>query len=156
MHLLDVSLKRCVSKEAGIQKELGIKRGETRRKLWWFIIDKAVYVEIISHSLGYCPINISTLPMPRRNQQQFVQKNIQIPCFSTAWQFWMYLSQNKWVNLGQNLHKCFMKTRRHYVSYIKTANITFRQLRKTAVRKKMLGLWELMVSIARLNILTFF
>ena len=28
MHLLDVSLKRCVSKEAGIQKELGIKRGD--------------------------------------------------------------------------------------------------------------------------------
>ena len=74
-------------------------------------------------------------------------KNVQIPCFSSALQFWMYLSQNKWVNLGQNLHKCFMKTRRHNVSYIKTPNITFRQLRKTAVRKKILGQWPLTWSV---------
>ena len=69
----------------------------------------------------------------------------------------MYLSQNKWVNLGQNLHKCFMKTRRHNVSYIKTTNITFRELRKPAVRKK--NAWPMaidMVSLARLNILTFY
>ena len=81
-------------------------------------------------------------------------KNVQIPCFSSALQFWMYLSQNKWVNLGQNLHKCFMKTRRHNVSYIKT---TFRELRKPAVRKK--NAWPMaidMVSLARLNILTFY
>ena len=95
-------------------------------KKLWIILLFGRFLEILPDKY------FNIVPMPRRNplnDGQFVGNNFLIKFVLTeccsckilevrnnARQLWMYLSQTKWVNLGQHLHKCFMKTRRHDAS----------------------------------------